>query len=157
MIRSGSVICSILLISLFSPAAPVMADQKTEPQISNGEVDKRSLKLCRRQYQSRKRERALKHFIKAASSGSSSAFLILGLIYQQGVVVVGMRDPIRYPELAYKSFLKAAELGHAQAHYLVGQMLEKGDGVAKDIQAGWTWKQKALELGYKPKLETIMK
>lgn len=156
MAQSLKVLLSVVAIVSVFAVVPATGDSKQSPTVSDSEVDKRSLKLCRRQYQSRKRERALKHCIKAAKSGSSSAFLILGLIYQQGMVVVGMRDPVQYPELAYKSFLKAAELGHPQAHYLVGQMLENGNGVKEDQEAAWTWKQKALELGYKPKLETIM-
>lgn len=114
------------------------------------EIDERSSKICKRQYESGYFERALKNCIKGARSGDARSYLILGLIYKGGVSTYDV-GVVKYPELAYKSFLQAAELGSAQAHYLVGKMLSEGEGVDENDAEAEVWFQSASEMGYRPR------
>lgn len=139
-----NIVAASIALFLFASAVPGPASGQEET-----EIDERSSKICKRQYESRYFERALKNCIKGARSGDARSYLILGLIYKGGLQTYKM-GVVKYPELAYKSFLKAAELGNAQAHHLVAVMLSNGEGVEKDDAEADRWFQKAAEMGYRP-------
>jgi len=80
-------------------------------------------------------------FNALADQGSSIAETMLGVLFARGQGVTAD------PATAVGYWLRAAHRGYPPAQLALAQALAKGDGVARDRDAGWLWASLAARSG----------
>jgi TPR repeat protein len=85
--------------------------------------------------------KALDSFRESAELGYAPAQVVLGSLYERGVLVS------RAPGQAATWYKKAAEQGDVLAQWLLGKLYASGDGVIRDLSEAEKWLQKAADQG----------
>ncbi len=97
-------------------------------------------------------ERAIALFEKAGKGGSREAFENLGAIYYDGLYGI-----TRSHWRAFGYFKRAAEKKSARGLYMTGLMLQAGQGVDRDWDAGWVYLEQAARLGHVKAKEMLLR